>query len=89
MSQCCFFKGKLSRNADLSFETVNFAVLTPQIYLFIYLLRCSRCTYQQDEDIHTGEEVLVDFMADGAVHFVLLRHGEHHHAPLTLTLRHL
>lgn len=39
-------------------------------------------TYQQHEDIHTGEEVLVDFMADGAVNPGLFRHGEHHDTPL-------
>lgn len=39
-------------------------------------------TYQQYEDIHTGEEVLVDFMSDGAVNHVVLRHTEHHHTPL-------
>lgn len=41
-------------------------------------------TYQQNKNVDAGEDVLVDFMTDGAVNHILFRHGDHHHTPLTL-----
>ena len=38
-------------------------------------------TYQQNEDVDAGEDVLVDLMTEGAVNHSLLRHGDR--IPLT------
>lgn len=37
---------------------------------------CQAFTYQQNEDVDAGEDVLVDFMTDGAVNHIRLRHGD-------------
>lgn len=42
-------------------------------------------TYQQNENVDAGEGILVDFMTDGAVNHILLRHGD----PVTLASAHV
>lgn len=41
--------------------------------------------YQQNENVDAGEDVLVDFMTDGAVNHILFRHGD----PVTLASAHV
>lgn len=42
-------------------------------------------TYQQNENVDAGEDVLVDFMTDGAVNHILFRHVD----PVTLASEHV